>query len=225
VKKHLDLIGEIQTDEWWQDVTLPMLERVRRRLRNLVHLIDRSQKKIVYTDFEDIIDGGTEIFMSGLGSANEFALFRQKARSFLRDHSDLPVVYKLRMNIQLDEGDIEELHSALLDIGGKEAIAKVSDESEGLGLFARSLVGLDRKAASDALSDFTAGNTLSAKQITFVEMVVAQLTEHGIADRKSFYDPPFTDVAPSGPSGLFSVTELAKLDRLLSAISETAVAT
>ena len=66
VKKHLELIGEIQTDEWWQDVTLPMLERVRRRLRNLVHLIDRSQKKIVYTDFEDVIGDGTDIHMPGL---------------------------------------------------------------------------------------------------------------------------------------------------------------
>jgi type I restriction enzyme R subunit len=152
----------------------------------------------------------------------EFALFKQKAKSFLRDHSDLPVVYKLRMNIQLDEGDIKELHSALLDIGGDEVIAKVSDESEGLGLFARSLVGLDRKAASDALSDFTAGNTFSAKQITFVEMVVAQLTEHGIADRKSFYDPPFTDVAPAGPSGLFDQSKLAELDQLLADVIGTA---
>ena len=53
-------------------------------------------------------------------------------------------------------------------------------------------------------------------------MVVAQLTEHGIADRKSFYDPPFTDVAPAGPSGLFDQSKLAELDRLLADVIGTA---
>ena len=222
VKKQIDLITEIQTDDWWQDVNLPVLERVRRRLRNLIHLIDRTNKKIVYTDFEDIIEDGTEIDISGSGLANDLALFKQKAKSFLKDHGDLPVVYKLRMNIQLDDADIEELNSALLEIGDKKVIDKATGESEGLGLFARSLIGLDRKAASDALSYFTSNNTLTNRQIMFVEMVVAQLIEHGIADRKSFYDPPFTDIAPAGPSGLFSQSELDELDRMLAEVNGTA---
>ena len=41
--------------------------------------------------------------------------------------------------------------------------------SEGLGLFVRSLVGLDREAAKGALGGFLAGKTLSANQIEFVE--------------------------------------------------------
>ena len=223
VKKHIELIDEIQSDDWWQDVNLPMLESVRRRLRNLVRLIDRTQKKIVYTDFEDIIDVGKVIDMPGLSSANEFTLFRQKARSFLRDHSDLPVVYKLRMNIQLDDADIDELHNALLEIGGKEDIDKASDESAGLGVFARSLVGLNRKAASDALSEFTSGNTLTAPQITFVQMIVGHLSEHGIIGSKNFYDPPFTDVAPQGPRGLFTEAEYESLIGLLEDISNSSL--
>ena len=53
VQEQLALIQEVHTDEWWQDVTTPMLERVRRRLRGLVKLIEKQQRKIVYTDFED----------------------------------------------------------------------------------------------------------------------------------------------------------------------------
>ena len=33
VHAQMPLIQDIQTDEWWQDVTVPMLENVRRRLR------------------------------------------------------------------------------------------------------------------------------------------------------------------------------------------------
>ncbi len=43
-----------------------------------------------------------------------------------------------------------------------------------------------------------------------------------IADRKSFYDPPFTDIAPAGPSGLFSQSELDELDRMLGDVIGTA---
>ncbi len=59
------LIQEVQTDEWWQDVTVPMLERVRRRLRDLVKLIDKQQRKLVYTDFEDEIGAETTVELPG----------------------------------------------------------------------------------------------------------------------------------------------------------------
>ena len=52
------LILEIQTDEFWQDVTLPMLETVRRRLRALVKLIEYKKRTLVYSDFEDSIGRG-----------------------------------------------------------------------------------------------------------------------------------------------------------------------
>ena len=41
VAEQQQLIADIQTDEWWVDVSYPMLEDARKRLRNLVHLIER----------------------------------------------------------------------------------------------------------------------------------------------------------------------------------------
>src|SRR5688572_30569653 len=55
VREQMALIQDIQTDEWWQDVTVPMLEIVRRRLRDLVKLIEKQQRKPIYTDFEDVM--------------------------------------------------------------------------------------------------------------------------------------------------------------------------
>ena len=46
-------IAEVQTDEYWQDINAPLLEHLRRRLRDLVKLIEPKARKIVYTDFED----------------------------------------------------------------------------------------------------------------------------------------------------------------------------
>lgn len=40
VARELVLIQEVQGDDFWQDVTAPMLETVRRRLRALIKLIE-----------------------------------------------------------------------------------------------------------------------------------------------------------------------------------------
>lgn len=53
VREQQQLLDEVAGDEWWQDVTLPMLELMRRRIRGLVKLIERSKRAIVYTDFTD----------------------------------------------------------------------------------------------------------------------------------------------------------------------------
>ena len=176
------------------------------------------------TNFEDIIGEGEDIDFPGLRGPDEFVLFRQKARSFLREHMDIAAVYKLRMNIQLTTDDLDALEETMKEIGSSDAIRRAADEAHGLGLFARALVGLDREAATAALSEFTAGSTMTANQITFANLVVERLAEHGLAETRNFYDPPFTDVAPEGPQGLFSDVELGRLREVLDGVRNSAVA-
>ena len=64
------LIQGVQTHEWWQDVTVPMLEVMRRRLRSLVQLIDKRQRKPVYTDFEDLMGGEIDFDLPGSHAPN-----------------------------------------------------------------------------------------------------------------------------------------------------------
>tara|TARA_Y100001960_G_scaffold291361_1_gene332689 strand:- start:454 stop:843 length:390 start_codon:yes stop_codon:yes gene_type:complete len=127
------------------------------------------------------------------------------------------------MNIQIDNADIEQLNGALEEIGDGKLIERASTESKGLGLFARSMVGLDSKAAAAALSEFIKGTTLTAKQINFIKLISDHLIEHGLVERKYFYDPPFTDIAPSGPSGIFKEEDLDQLLNALNIVRKTAM--
>ena len=68
VRDQMRLIEEVQADEWWQDVTIPMLEIVRRRLRDLVKLIEKAGRKPIYTDFEDEL--GLGLFVRSLVGMN-----------------------------------------------------------------------------------------------------------------------------------------------------------
>jgi type I restriction enzyme R subunit len=55
VREQLELIFEVQTDEYWQDITTPMLEDVRKRLRSLVKFVEKTARKHIYTDFLDLM--------------------------------------------------------------------------------------------------------------------------------------------------------------------------
>ena len=92
----------------------------------------------------------------------------------------------------------------------------------GLGLFIRSLVGLDRDAATDALSGFLAGKTLSGSQIEFSNLVIQHLTEHGVMNADLLYKSPFTDITPSGPEKLFEPGQVDKLFAALQKIEASA---
>src|SRR5258705_13171330 len=117
VRDQMALIQDVQTDEWWQDVTVPMLEVLRRRLRDLVKLIEKQKRKPIYTDFEDQMGGETAVELPGFGEGTNYAKFRAKAQAFLRAHQDHIAIHKLRMNRPLRGGDLAELQRILVESG------------------------------------------------------------------------------------------------------------
>lgn len=226
VAQRMELIQEVQTDAWWDGVTLPMLERVRRQLRDLIRLIDRQRRRIVYTDFEDQMGPETEWEMPGLGAGRGFERFRQKARAFLRGHEDHLTIRKLRMDHPLTAVDLGELERMLLEagVGSEEELRKATEESHGLGLFIRSLVGLDREAAKRAMAGFMEGKTLRANQIEFVDLIANHLTQQGFMPVERLYESPFTDASPQGVDGVFPPDQADELIAVLNGVRERAVA-
>jgi type I restriction enzyme R subunit len=226
VRERLALIQDLQTDTWWEDVTVIMLDSVRHRLRDLVKLIDKQQRKPLYPDFEDEIGEGTEITLPQVTTGGDFEKFRAKARAFLLEHQDHPAIRKLRQNVALNAADLAALERLLSEsgAGGPEDIAKARDAAHGLGLFVRSLIGLDREAAKAAFAGFLKGTTLKANQIEFVDLVINYLTDHGVMEAAILYESPFTDIAPQGPDGLFTSAQVDELMRTLESVRQAAVA-
>ena len=130
------------------------------------------------------------------------------------------------MNRPLTALDLSELERLLGESGAgdPEDIRRAAADAHGLGLFVRSLVGMDRAAAKEALASFTNGKTLAANQIEFINLIVDHLTEHGVVEAARLYESPFTDLTPHGPDGLFKPGELEELLRSLDAVRASAVA-
>jgi type I restriction enzyme R subunit len=224
VAAEMELILEIQTDDFWEGITLPMLETARRRLRRLIKIIERQARKIVYTDFEDEIGSGTTIDLLATGPGTDKARFRAKVRHFLKQHEDHITLLKLRRNEQLTPQDLVELERIFRDegIAADDDLERIKGEMGGLGLFIRSLVGLDREAAKLALNEFIEGRT--ANQIEFVDMIIDHLTERGTMEPSLLYEAPFTDFDEQGVNGVFSFDEAKKLAQALGDIRARAAA-
>ena len=226
VRAQLPLIADVQTDEWWQDVTLAMLEDVRKKLRSLVRLIERSHRNLLYTDFTDELGDENIVDILGVTPRLPMDQFREKVRAFLRQHQDDLAIYRLRTGRQLTAADLEALEQMVgaSGIGDEELLKQAAQEAQGLGLFIRGLVGLDRGAANEAFADFLAGHQLNSNQIEFVTLIIDSLAELGMVDAARLYESPFTDLAPLGPDVLFSENEVTEIVDILHRVRASAEA-
>ena len=219
------LILELQTDEYWQDITVPMLETVRRRLRGLIKLIEYKKRAFVYSDFEDEIGAGADIEVRGVPVGTDMDRFRAKARQFLKANQSHIAVLKLYRNEPLTPTDLSELERIFVEagIGTPEEMERIRGEG-GLGIFVRSLVGLDRAATKRALDGFSEGRKLTAHQHEFVNMIVEHLTARGVMDPRLLYESPFTDLDPLGVAGIFAEGEVVQLIQILRDVQGRAAA-
>ncbi len=224
VRDQMALIQDLLSDEWWQDVTVPMLERMRRRLRGLVQFIDKRQRRPIYTDFEDQLGEEQAVQLPGFSVGANAAKFRAKAQAFLRGHLEHVAIAKLHRNKPLTAQDLAELERMLAEsgVGAPEEIKQAAEDGRGLGPFVRSLIGLEREAAKEAMAGFIAGRTLSANQLEFINLVVDHLTAHGAMPAARLYESPFTDLSPRGPEGLFAEADVVRLFATIEAVEARA---
>jgi type I restriction enzyme R subunit len=223
IKAQMVLIQSVAAEPWWEDVTVGMLESARKKLRALVQLIEKGQKHVMYTDFEDELGTDTTIELPGVRTGMNLEKFKDKARQFLREHASHVSLQRLRRNQPLTTSDLGELERMLVRAGGSpEIIQQATQQSQGLGVFIRSLVGLDREAAKQAFSRFVAGTTTTGSQLEFIDLVVQYLTENGVMDAARLYESPFTDISQQGPEAVFPAPKVTELVQVLDGIRERA---
>jgi len=224
VYAQMELILALQTDDWWQDATLPMLEDVRLRLRALVRFIDPEEGLLnVYTNFEDEIGEGIEKPQVVKVDPN-LKDYRRRVQKFLRDHQDHITIRRLKNNEPVSKIDIDALEDILFVEDGpisREEYKKIYGEQP-LGLLVRSVVGLDRNAAKGAFAEFLEIASLQPDQISFLNEVVDYLVMNGTMEPRIMFEAPFTNTSMRGLAGVFKDNESKKVIELVRHINENA---
>ena len=225
VAKELELILEIQTETFWEDITVEILDAVRRRLRDLAELIEPKERKDIITNFADEIGAGAVLEMPDIGSGVDKAKFKMKVRRFLEQQRDHITLMKVKRGEALTKQDLSELERFLVENGVADEISMngLADEG-GLGRFLRSLTGLDRGAAKGAFSAFVARHELSADQTEFLDLVIDSLTESGIVDPQVFYESPYTDLDDMGIAGVFDRDQTQEIIKIVRTLNDAVAA-
>ena len=188
-------------------------------------LIPKGQKKIVYTDFEDELGALQTIDLPQVTAGLNMAKFKEKARVFLKAHESHISLQRLRRNQPLTPADLDELEKMLLVAGGSPSlINEAKEQCHGLGIFIRSLVGLDREAAMQAFSEFITGTTTTPNQIEFINLIVQELPQTGVMEPERLFESPFTDLNAQGPLGVFPQAKVTQIVQVLESIRERAAA-
>jgi len=112
-----------------------------------------------------------------------------KVRRFLERDKDHIALLKLCRAEQLTLTDLLELER-MFDAEGVPVSngAQEITQAGGLGLFLRSLLGLDRKAAKQALTALTQGRTPTSFQKEFLDLLINHLIEQGTVDPARLYE-------------------------------------
>lgn len=87
----------------------------------------------------------------------------------------------------------------------------------------RSIVGLSRKAAKEAFSEFLSGAPLHPDQMTFIDQIIDYLVKNGTMEPKAVFDTPFTHINDQGIAGVFSEDESKKVIELIRYINKNAM--
>lgn len=207
LRGQLAYLASLQERTFWEGVGLPQLEDLRLRLRGLVPFLDKQERKVVYTDFQDEVLGvreETPVVVPKMTGAQ----YAKKVEDYLRGHLDHLVIRRLRANQPLTALDLKGLETTLTEIGegdGETLLCGLLTQSgaPSLAHFIRRLVGMDRAAAQAAFSQYLNDRSLTAPQIRFIEMVIDQLTARGVMDAAALYEPPFSNLHAGGPDALF----------------------
>jgi type I restriction enzyme R subunit len=224
VAAKLPFLQEIQSSPFWEEVNILGLEAIRKNLRDLVQFIERRRRANVITDIEDQIGDGMIIDLPGTSIGVDVDKVRDKAMVFLRKHENDPSIQKIKWNEPLSTSDLTALEAIFQAEGSSpDEIETARLQSDGLGLFVRSLLGLNREAAKAAFSSFLGSNRLNANQIEFTNLIINHVTARGWIELPQLYASPFTDLHPHGVDGIFDNASALALISVLQTIRQNAV--
>ena len=192
MKAKLEVIKEVQTEKFWEDVSVSELERVRKELRELMIFIDGKEKKTFIIDVEDEFSDGEAV-----GKPRLIVSYKQKVLEYLSQNSDNHVIQKIKNLEQLTIGDIRQLEKVLWEeLGSKYDYEKhIGNKMYGnVAIFIRSLVGIERDKALQKFSQFIDANSLNSSQLEYLKSILDYVSVNGDISGKTLTNKePFNE--------------------------------
>ncbi len=188
-----ELIKAVTEEEFWNRANYFDIEEIRIKLRELIQFLDRTPKKILYTDFEDTILPLNED-ANFIYNVNDFSDYRKKVNKFLQGNLENIVIYKLRHNERLNKKEYLDLQRIMIEeLGSNNEYAQVFGNKNIMEVV-RSIVGLEPEIAKKIFVKYTNYNKLNTKQIKFVKLIIDYIVKNGVVEMEVLQEDPFRSV-------------------------------
>ena len=216
------LIESLRDPHYYKDLKGRKIEEIREEIRELVQYLEEESRPIINTDFEDdLIMRDTDV---GYRAPITNDLYRRQVERFIRENRNHITISKLNTNKPITPAEIEELQRILFDGGDRGTFDKYHEVygEEPLGVFIRSIVGLDIRAAQEVFAEFLQSGNLNADQMKFIDNIIQHLNRNGTIDKELLFKPPFTDASDNGLVGLFDDAQAMRIISLLDGVNRNA---
>jgi type I restriction enzyme, R subunit len=217
------LIENIKKQDFYKGISQKKLDSVREELRELIQYLETSGRTIIYSNIED-----SEITMTAsepILASNYGKSYRRRVESFIRENKHQLTISKLLTNEPITPKELSLLEEILFDGDERGTRADFVKEfgEEPLGIFIRSIIGLEVKAAQNAFAEFLQAGSLRADQMTFIQNIITYLTKNGTIEPSMLFEPPFTDMNDQGLMGIFEDSDAHKVIHIIERINENAM--
>ena len=216
------LIESLRNPDFYKGISQKKLDDIREEIREIIHFLDVTSRPTIYTNLED---SEVTMTMNEPDFTSSYGLpYRKRVESFIRENKFHVTISKLCSNQPITADELKALETMLFDgsdRGTKEDYIKEFG-SEPLGVFIRSIVGLDVNAAQEAFADFLIAGNFRADQMTFIQTIIAHLTKNGTIEPSMLFEPPFTDMNDQGLMGVFDDGNSQKIISIVEHINENA---
>jgi type I restriction enzyme R subunit len=224
VAKKKELLTSILHPEFWTDASVSAIEHVRQEIRDLSTLVDTdSGQRIHYTNFTDEITMPVtvqEFIATGVG----YESLHAKLRKIVQDNAENLTIHRLHTNQPITAAELDDLDRMLFDQSGAGTHEEFKSAlgAKPLGIFIRSILGLDSQSANDAFAEFLSNGTLKSFQISFVKDLIQQFTQDGKVDPEMLWEQPFTKFHQEGVSGVFPLDTSRKIIEIVNDVNKRA---
>jgi type I restriction enzyme R subunit len=224
VKAKAATIKDVQSKAFWETVTVPKLEQVRRDLRGIMKYQVEAKTPRLDPSVFDVREETTTVSsyvpkLEGL----DLVEYERRVSAVLREKlADDPTLERIRAGKAVRDDELERLAKLVLEVDDRANVKHLAGHAPEtrrslLDVF-RSLVGLDPAAVEAAFAAFVhAHPRLSSQQIRFLQVLQNHIAKNGGIEIERLYAPPFTTVHPESLDGVF--TDPAEVDALLAILT------
>ncbi|WP_095499325.1 DEAD/DEAH box helicase family protein [Paraferrimonas haliotis] len=222
VRKQCEEIERVQTQQYWGELSVSLLESSRQKLRAIMKYKKNESTPYNPVPTTTITDGGIEETnrVVIIGDETEAILYRKRLKGILdKMLADNPVLQKIYHNQPVTPHELKTLTSTILTqhpgVNANALNAFYGRTEQQLSETLVQLVGLDAELVNERFTIFMQTNQLNYMQIQFINQLKQFICNNGRIKLEDLYQGQFERLTNGDGLDIFAETKADEVEALL----------